>query len=74
MKVRKCASCAAPHGAARDPEAEVVYRSGGEGWVSYLSTLSGRENLPRIRAADGRAGPALAWSSRCSAGSDCLRL
>ena len=28
-----------------------------EGWVWYLSTLSGRESLPRIRAADGRAWP-----------------
>jgi hypothetical protein len=31
--------------------------SGGEGWVWYLSTLSGRESIPRIRAADGRMWP-----------------
>jgi hypothetical protein len=31
--------------------------SGGEGWVWYLSTLSGRESIPRIRASDGRMWP-----------------
>ena len=29
----------------------------GEGWVRYLSTLSGRDSIPRIRAADGRQWP-----------------
>jgi hypothetical protein len=34
-----------------------MIHSGSEGWVWYLSTLSGRESLPRIRAADGRSWP-----------------
>ena len=34
-----------------------MIHSGTEGWVWYLSTLSGRESLPRIRAADGRSWP-----------------
>jgi hypothetical protein len=34
-----------------------MIHSGGEGWVWYLSTLSGRENVPRVRARDGRAWP-----------------
>jgi hypothetical protein len=31
--------------------------TGAEGWVWYLSTLSGRDSIPRIRAADGRMWP-----------------
>jgi hypothetical protein len=31
--------------------------TGAEGWVWYLSTLSGRESIPRIRAVDGRMWP-----------------
>lgn len=34
-----------------------MVHSGVEGWVWYLSTLSGRENVPRVRARDGRAWP-----------------
>jgi hypothetical protein len=34
-----------------------MIHSTAEGWVWYLSTLSGRESLPRIRAADGRSWP-----------------
>lgn len=34
-----------------------MIHSGGEGWVWYLSTLSGRDNVPRVRARDGRAWP-----------------
>jgi hypothetical protein len=34
----------------------MVY-SKGEGWVWYLSSLSGRDSLPRVRARDGRAWP-----------------
>src|SRR5262245_25508384 len=34
-----------------------MIHSAGEGWVWYLSTLSGRESIPRIRAADGRQWP-----------------
>jgi LSD1 subclass zinc finger protein len=30
---------------------------GREGWVWYLSSLTGRENIPRVRARDGRAWP-----------------
>ena len=31
--------------------------SKGDGWVWYLSTLSGRDPIPRIRARDGRSSP-----------------
>jgi hypothetical protein len=34
-----------------------MVHSPGEGWVWYLSTLSGRESIARIRAADGRQWP-----------------
>jgi LSD1 subclass zinc finger protein len=31
--------------------------SGGDGWVWYLSSLSGRDDIPRVRAADARVYP-----------------
>ena len=31
--------------------------SKGDGWVWYLSTLSGRDAVPRVRARDGRPWP-----------------
>jgi DNA-directed RNA polymerase subunit RPC12/RpoP len=34
-----------------------MIHSGREGWVWYFSTLSGRENIPRVRARDGRTWP-----------------
>jgi hypothetical protein len=34
-----------------------MIHSAGEGWVWYLSTLSGRESIPRVRARDGRVWP-----------------
>jgi hypothetical protein len=34
-----------------------MIHSAGEGWVWYLSTLSGRDSIPRVRAKDGRVWP-----------------
>jgi hypothetical protein len=37
--------------------AYMIHSGGRDGWVWYMTTLSGRDNLPRLRASDGRAWP-----------------